>query len=296
MRNILFLIFMISTICVHAQDKVEETKQKVKNRTENRIDGKIDNAIDGGLNKIEGLFKRKKKKNRTSTNSNNPFNTSSNAAVRPLYEFGSNMKCRVVSYRKGDENNAQEMNFQYLFPKQVSDNYLGMKMEMPTNQSNSMEGMMTILENSHMLMFMDQGGAKFVTTVALPVDEDVKEDQTFDTQFKKTGNTLEVLGYTCDEYTSESGEFNMRFWIAPTMQSQAKSMKNVFLSMNKSAKVNVTNFPHPEMGMVLQMESINVNTQDKFVMQATELNLNQATSFSTTGYKKLGINLGGKGN
>lgn len=49
----------VSTI---AQDKAEETKEKAKQRSERRLDNKVDNAIEGGLDKLEGLFKKKNKK------------------------------------------------------------------------------------------------------------------------------------------------------------------------------------------------------------------------------------------
>jgi len=302
MKNTICLVAMMLLIySTHAQNKVEETKEKVKNRTENRVDNKIDDAIDSGLNKIEGLFKKKKKKKKDNKKNedsklNLPFGKPSNVTIKPVYSFSANMKFQVTTYKKGEESKAAEMSFQYFFPKQASDQFLGMKMSASSGQPNTMQGMMNILDQNNMMMFMDQGGAKFVTVMAIPVSEEVEEDKNFEQSFKKTGNTLEILGYTCEEYMSKTPEFSMKFWVAPTMQAQAKSMTNVFLSMNQSAKVKTAELPHPDMGMVLQMESTDLKTQDKYVMRATELNLNQSFDFSTVGYQKLGMNLGNQRN
>jgi hypothetical protein len=194
------------------------------------------------------------------------------------------------------------MNFQYLFPKNAESKYLGMKMTgMESMKEANMEGMMMVMDNGKMISFIEQSNMKLVNVMVIPdVEEDSGEEDDFFggeeeakkevPEFKKTGKTKTILGYTCHEYLTETEEYTMTSWVAPDLKQQTNGMSAMFLAMNKNAKMNDSAFNSTDMGLMLEMKSINKKDNETFIMTATEINLDKSTKFSTEGYQQLNIN------
>jgi len=316
MKKLLYTLLGLIICCsLSAQNKAEEVKDRAKNKAENRLDNKIDNAIDGGLNKLEGIFKKKKKKKTADTKkgrakTGNPIfkglsRTNQPLTIRPVYEFGSDMTFLVEQDNPDKSDKMEQMTFQYFFPKVTTENYLGMKGSNASIKQSGANDMMMVMDNGQMLTFIDQGTIKVVNGITMNGAESADADNASDagdektSEFSKTGRTKVILGYTCEEYVSESDDYKMNFWVAPTMKAQANGLATMFLAMNKNANMPATMFDaNKDAGMLLELETLDKENQNRFIMKATALNLEKNTSFSTAGYKQLSLGniMGGEGN
>ncbi|MDP4588304.1 MAG: hypothetical protein NWS86_09005, partial [Flavobacteriales bacterium] len=65
-RLLALVIFMAANLIINSSSAqiVDRTKERAENKTNNRIDNRIDQGIDKGLDSIEGLFKKKNKKDK----------------------------------------------------------------------------------------------------------------------------------------------------------------------------------------------------------------------------------------
>lgn len=304
-------------ICLTIQ--AQETKEKKKGKE------KINNAVNSGINKLGGLLKKKKKKNdttsstETSTDTKESKTTTGNPNfnlngllgggapldMKASYSFGADMRFDVTMYENGKESKPEKMAFQYFFPKAEADQYLGFKLQGESLKESGASDMMMIMDKGQMLTFITQENMKIVNGTVIPNTENSSDGETADKtdddsietpEFKKTGRTKTILGHTCEEYTSETEEYTMSCWIAPSLKKELNGMSAMFLAINPGKTVNEGAFDGSTMGTILEMETYDKKSKDKFMMKATELNLEKETNFSTAGYQQINMKGFMKGN
>ncbi len=102
------------------------------------------------------------------------------------------------------------------------DQYIGSKIPLDKGQD-----MLTVMDISKKtaFMFMDLGDKKSVMSFSLDMEEEIKEEvNKTDFEITRTGNTKEILGYSCDEFKVSSPESEGTIWVtkdAPVTFSSA---------------------------------------------------------------------------
>ncbi|MEO0405334.1 MAG: DUF4412 domain-containing protein, partial [Bacteroidota bacterium] len=231
--SLLLTILFIGATLISSAQIVDRSKDRAKNKANNRVDNKIDKGIDSGLDAIEGLFK-KKNKNKDSSDSQEETSTEDQNATMPGYTMG------------GKADVEDSYTFEHSIDlKMVMTDKKGkeevMEMTMLISDEEGMFGTEMFLDGAKSYTVMDLTNGKTITltsasgmNIGMVVELDPEsmqpseEDMPEVSEFKKTGRTKEILGYTCEEYTYETEEENMSIW----MTDEANiNMGNAFNSM-----------------------------------------------------------------
>lgn len=303
MKKIIYLLLAV-VICSTAlaqEKKKDEVKRKAKEKSEKRLDDKIDKTIDGGLDKIEGLFKRKKKKKK---GANSEVNDSTETvdiseliglgtggqeiAIKPSYQFNSSMKSQFKFYDLKKNKEVGTIFYEYFFSQ---NDYIGMKFMDEEGDLGEAFNLM-IIDGDQSINFMENEGSKMATgfnmNEAISMDEATEEDWMSSAQLKQTGKTKQVAGYECNEYVMEDESANrkMTFWVAPTLSQLANQMGNMYKGMQgKGATMSGNPFARAEGGMVLEMHMIDKKENMAMTMTTHEVNPALSYTFNTEGYQ-----------
>ena len=131
--------------------------------------------------------------------------------------------------------------------------------------------------------FMDVAGMKMKRTTSLDqigaadISKNLPKDGDF--EYKKTGNTKTILGYTCEEYkvdysyTNESGSAS--FWVSKDFPVQNKALPMLGMSMNNP------NFS----GFVLELNS--THNGQNWTMKVTDMS-DINTTINTNDFRSMG--------
>lgn len=116
------------------------------------------------------------------------------------------------------------------------------------------------------------------------------EAEQTDTSFKglqKTGNTKEILGYTCDEFISENESSKLSFWVTTEL---TLFQKNMFFNMSQSLGGNTfEDIPAEAKGFMMEMNYEDLSSKEKSHMQVVDIK-NETKTIDLINYQR--INLG----
>jgi hypothetical protein len=135
-------------------------------------------------------------------------------------------------------------------------------------------------EKSSMAFGMDWGGM-------MDSYEDMPENNTIgDTAFEKTGNTKEILGYTCEEYKMNADDSEGIYWISTTPIEGlegfwSKNSPFVTKKMKDENSAFYSSFPD---GNILEMYFTDKKEQITSEMKMVEINKNQPVQFKMADY------------
>lgn len=148
-----------------------------------------------------------------------------------------------------------------------ADNYVGMAMQNlkpESDQNNQMPEMFTVLDEGHQAIIIIMEEQKMAQVMSMEsIKKMAKENKEVDAnentkegyKVEKTGKTKKILGYTAEEYTSQTDEGKITYWITRDLNFY---QKNMFYSLNKSVGGN--NFELPEYANGFMMEMYFVGT------------------------------------
>jgi hypothetical protein len=300
---------MIISTAANAQI-VDRTTDRATQKANDRVDQRIDQGIDKGLDAIEGVFRKGKKKDKSASEQapeetsdqekSNASSTESQAAygmfgassteLKSNYDFDHQVDMRIESFdKKGKSEGVQTM--QMFFSD--SETHVGVKAIMEGMNSVSIIDM----TKYQMIMLMDMGGSKMAMAIDFDPSKFATEvettDEATDVNFRKTGRTKTILGYSCDEYIMEDESSTVEFWV--TREEQLDLFK-AFGAMGASGKgaggfSSVTEYP---MGMTMEFTSTEKKNGEKATMQVTKIQRNIDYSISTAGYSLMNMPGGGK--
>lgn len=289
---------------------VDRTTDRATQKANDRVDQRIDQGIDKGLDAIEGVFRKGKKKDKSAseqapeqTSDNETSSTSttesqaaygmfgaSSAELKSNYDFDHQVDMRIESFdKKGKSEGVQTMQMYF----SDSETHVGVKAIMEGMNSVSIIDM----TKYQMIMLMDMGGSKMAMAIDFDPSKFATEvettDDATDVNFRKTGRTKTILGYSCDEYIMEDESNTVEFWV--TREEQLDLFK-AFGAMGASGKgaggfSSVTEYP---MGMTMEFTSTEKKNGEKATMQVTKIQRNINYSISTAGYSLMNMPGGGK--
>ena len=295
----LFISFFFATS--QAQEVVDKTQEKAKEKTEQRLDQRIDQGIDSGLDAIEGLFSKKKNNKKSkeveaapeeveeASDSNDQGTAAmmkmfgnSNVEVKDSYDF--DMRFVILMEEFDKKNNLKESNEMAYLGKEGA-TIMGIEVEQEGIQTQ----MVYDLNSYEVLTLMQTGGQKIGTTMAIDknqIDQITSEGESSQKTllaempgFKKTGNSKEISGYSCDEYiveTKEEMDEKITYWITDEADADMSGMNQNMPSVYSGSG-------YPEDGSIIQ-----IVTEEKggesYVLTVKEIQTNQNISISTKGY------------
>ncbi|MFO7671891.1 MAG: DUF4412 domain-containing protein [Bacteroidales bacterium] len=203
------------------------------------------------------------------------------------YKFDSWFQMQVTEYKNNGKVNDQSVYDNYL-----NKNTLDYGMEFKDEDTQS-----TIIYDSDrfaMIILTDNeeektGIATRFDPEMLEGDEDKETPESNGLDVYKTGNTKEILGYTCDEYLIEDEDSEVHMWVSEQL---GKEISKEMLS-NPNAFGNAFHYSGSVNGMTMEYELIDKNDGKKTEMLVTNLDLNRSHSISTEGYNIISMKLGG---
>ena len=312
-----YFALLLTILIFSGQAVGQGVDDKVKNRTEDeadeRVDKKINKGVEKGFDAIEGLFKKKnKKKNKRSNKADTrqsdqePSKAQQNAMMKMFggeadvadsYDFDIRLVSETTTSKKGK----RESRSKYAMLFKPGADYMGMqplevenqgeRYDTETNQSQIIfdmgrKVMVTLIDNK------EQGK----TGVAINFDPEQIEEMTVDQEkeamsdedynFSKTGNTKDILGYSCDEYEYSGEDGSGTFWITDELDA---SMTEMFAAMGQNSKKrnsspfgSLENYPE---GTVMEMHGENTEDNTQIDMKVTEVDESANATISTTDYQ-----------
>lgn len=293
---------------------IERSTDRAEQKANNRVDRKIDDGIDRSLDAIEGLFKRKDKKNKssnegTSSSGENQeggsdgemteeesvqwmmsaFGGGSSIELPPDYAFDHNVEMDMIQYKKnGKEDGRQNMRMHFSDKRAI----IGVEVLMEGAAATSIIDMETL----QMVVLSDMGSTKMamvldMNAAMLQTEQEDMENYENPT-FTKTGRTKKILGYHCEEYVVEEDGERTEFWIT---RDEFLDIYRAFTAMEVTKQGATKTNPmaaHPG-GMTMEMTSTDKGGE-KTVMQVTAVNRGQGKVVKTAGYQTMRMPGGGR--
>ncbi|MEX2512655.1 MAG: DUF4412 domain-containing protein [Cyclobacteriaceae bacterium] len=174
--------------------------------------------------------------------------------------------------------------------------YFGMEI---LDEKNQKEGEKTIMifdhKNNATIMLMENEEGHSSMAFALDWEglaegtntETVNSTENLDNvQFEKTGNTKDILGYTCDEYLVDHEDMKGNYWVSQSPIEGMESFwgKNSPFLTKKMKAENKSYFETLPDGNVLEMDFLNKEDQSRSQMKFIEIDRNNRLSFNMKDY------------
>lgn len=303
-RLLALVIFIAVNLIINSTSAqiVDRTKERAENKTNNRIDNRIDQGIDKGLDSIEGLFKKKNKKDKGESRSESSSDETQNGNeagdmpnmagmfgsggdIEEKYSFQHKVHIEIKSSDKKGETFDQNM----VMLSNDDSNIGAFEMTMAEAQESTV---VFDFDNKQMITLVNASGMKMAVVVKMdPSAYEPSENENTDgedaPEFKKTGRSKEILGYTCDEYVAEDDESTMEMWIS---QEVVVDLFKAFSAYGAQQKQATTPQAYPGLtGTMMEMNSTSKkHAKEKTTWKVTKIEKNSPSTISTVGYSVMG--------
>jgi len=218
----------------------------------------------------------------------NALGLSGNVDYESEYSFDAHIQMEISEYKKNG-NLDQQMLYDSYVHKEDAD----YAMEFSDDGSQSI--IIFDSRNSAMLILSNSDGER--TGFATAIDPEAmaeeaeayeEEDSALDTDplnYKKTGKTKNILGYSCDEYLVEDEYSEVHMWVSEKL---GKEMRKEWLN-NKQTFGAMFTQAYALNGMVMEYDFLDKEAGDKMVMQVTKIDLNHTHKVNTDGYNIMSL-------
>ena len=305
MKHTTTLFFILFTSTLMFGQIVDRTEDRAKQKANQRVDNKVDQGIDKGLDAIEGLFKKKDKKEKqveepmAKSDSEQNSNMLSrmfggDVELKDSYSFDHNVQLVIQTFdKKGKEN--QEMESRMYF----SDSEPNFGMDV--NASGAESFIIYDMETYQMVTLIDNDGQKMGMAIQLDSkdfedDDDATADNT-KYSFVKTGKSKVITGYNCEEYKMESSdsndEYDQTYWMTTDIDANWMSSFANAMSSNKNMAKKVEVPKDYPKGSMIQVISESRKNKEKTITTVKEYKKNDRVTISTKGYQLMNVG-GGK--
>ena len=263
---------------IHSQslrDRVKKVvfkeKKEVQAETDSTTNDEPDESVESATN------------NFTNKVMMNALGLTGNVEYEPVYNFDAHIQMEISNYKKNGK-----LDNQMLYDSYIQKENADYAMEFNDDGSKSL--IIFDTKNSAMLILSNNDGEKtgFATTIdaeamAEEAEAYEEEDSASDPDpfnYKKTGKTKNILGYSCDEYLVEDEATEVHMWVSEKL---GKEMRKEWLN-NKQTFGAMFTQAYALNGMVLEYDFLDKEHGDKTIMQVTKIDLNHKHSVNTAGY------------
>ena len=124
-----------------------------------------------------------------------------------------------------------------------------------------------------------------IKDIATEENESEGVDASFEA-IKKTGNSKKILGYDCEEFTSENEDTRFTFWVTQELDIY---QKNMFYNVSKSlGGSSFASIPKEAKGLMMEMQFENKNKDERGKMVVKEIR-KESKSIDTEGYQFMNL-------
>lgn len=149
------------------------------------------------------------------------------------------------------------------------------------------------LEAQNMISLIQQGSSKMAMCMSMdnPMFKMAMQAQAKDQEAapaakapQRTGRTREILGYTCEEWTSEDEDMRYQFWVS---KDTALPMSQYYQALTRhQGPMAGWNSALPFEGMVLLTEGKSLRTEERMRMEVLDIQAAKKEAISTKGYQR----------
>lgn len=195
--------------------------------------------------------------------------------IEPVYSFDTN-----VLYQMRFDGEKDESVVDYSMWFSDNKNYMATQVKNIQSEKNKNTDMPTSVfsvfdeKNQAMILLMEEQQIGQVVSMekikSVSEEQDLMENrQTEFESLKKTGNTKDILGYSCEEFVSENEGTQFSMWVTQELDLY---QKNMFFNISRSLGGNSFNqVPSEAKGFLMEMSFANKNTGEKGSMVVKEI-------------------------
>lgn len=315
-KTVLFIcLCILSSFVLDAQS---ETGERVKNRAENRanqrVDQKVDQAVDRAAQKIEGLFRRKKKDDTADTSDPNTEEA--------------DMHTNDADPEEGNEDEMdQEDTAGFLSGLNMGgefepyENPVKLNVSMSYHMTNTrgkesssvihytldtwQTGIQVESEDGNMRMIMDnqEGSMTMITTekgetsgykmrqIVLNSEDVMPEEDSYN--ITALGNNRVIDGYNCTDYLIEHEDGTTTAWMTTELDEvDMTALMRAFVSFSKQSRKNDMPKAFIDAGFPIESTTVSKNEKETIVVKYYDINFGEdidKSVFDTRGIKIMSI-------
>lgn len=259
------LLILLAVVIGHSNAYSQKFLKKLQDKVESKVSEKLEEKIDEKIDEeIDKSFDSKKEVNNQQDTSINESYTFSKISSDRTYNFNQSITYTIGN---GKEKNLTQMTFL----TNDENSYFGIEIE-----SGNETKIIQISDSTKSISLIESSGMKMQTgtsTAMNKVLEKNKQQQiTDDSDITKTGNTKEILGYTCYEYVIKTDDGISTAWITEETVFETTQFYQNYSKMK---------------GLMLESTFSNGKKVES-TMQAIRINTNAEVSINAAEYKSFG--------
>lgn len=215
---------------------------------------------------------------------------SENIPIEDSYTFNT-----MVNYEMTitDGDNSSEVNYEMWFSEnapymatQVNNNAQPDPKDMPSAilsiLDDKNQAMIIVMEEQKMAQLLSMSKIK---NSAIAESEEEETDTAFEA-LTKTGNSKQILGYTCEEFVSENESGKLSFWVTTEL---TLFQKNMFFNMSQSLGGNTFGeIPSEARGFMMEMNYEDLSSKEKSKMQVVDIK-NETKEINMMEYQRMNL-------
>ena len=190
---------------------------------------------------------------------------SENIPIEESYTFQTSVTYELTMTGK---NEPSVIDYEMWFPEKEGYMATKVKNNSKGDSKDMTSSMLSILDdkNQAMIIIMEEQKIAQLLSMAKIKEISVEENKTESavTEFnsiQKTGKTKKILGYDCEEFSSQNETNKYSFWITKDLEL---FQKNMFLNISKSLGGNTfDNVPQNAQGFMMEMHFENLSNMEK---------------------------------
>jgi hypothetical protein len=310
LKHLFGLVALLVLLTASAEAQIiDRTEDKAKKKSNQRID----NGIDKSLDKIEGLFKKKPKKDKEekSGDSDKPSRSSKSddsemsppsddadmaemmkmmggksITVDEDFSFDHNVVLKTETF-----NAKGKLEDTFNHTLHLSDDFDHFGMDFSHEEGSGQ--MVYEFVEKRILMMTEADGQTF--GMVSYVDDTYHDGEVVDVDnaaFGKTGNKKVILGYKCEEWAGEEDGQKTNVWVA---EDPELMFSKAFAEMAKAQNQGEDQYGDYPNGMMMEMTSVDTRSGEKTIMTCIEVNKNKKSNISTKGYEFMDLSGMGMG-
>ena len=198
---------------------------------------------------------------------------SENIPIEESYTFQTSVTYELTMTGK---NEPSVIDYEMWFPEKegymatkVKNNSKGDSKDMPSSMLSILDdknqAMIIIMEEQKIAQLLSMGKIKEIA-------EEENETESVNTEFnaiQKTGKTKKILGYDCEEFSSQNETNKFTFWITKELEL---FQKNMFFNISKSLGGNTFDqVPENAKGFMMEMHFENLSNTEKGSMTVIDI-------------------------
>jgi len=212
--------------------------------------------------------------------------------IENSYQFDTNV-LYTMEFSSNDENSVVDYSMWF------SDNHSYMATQVSSMQSGSKESqempasVLSVIDEKNKAMIILMEEQKIAQVISMEkikgISDAENSSEGLDPSFeavKKTGKSKKILGYDCEEFSSENADSKFTFWVTQDLDVY---QKNMFFNMSKSLGGNsFQNIPQEAKGLLMEMNFEHKTKNENGKMVVKEIR-KESKSINTDGYQFMNL-------